>query len=277
MSVYEIVTSEIIKKLEKGTIPWRQPWTSKGQAVSWYTQKPYRGINALLLDPGEYATFNQIQAVGGKVKKGSKGHLVVFWKLQHVEEVNQAGEKVSKTVPLLRYYKVFEINSQCEGISSKRNEETFDHDPIVEAERIAEGYPNKPEINFAPGRAFYRPSTDLISVPPLNDYPKAEDYYATLFHEMIHSTGHSSRLNRLTTEAAAAFGSESYSKEELIAEIGSAMLCGKAGIVQATIDNSAAYCQSWIRRLQQDSRLIVMSSSQAQKAADHILGVTNDD
>lgn len=272
MNVYEIVTSEIIKKLESGTVPWRQPWISKG-AVSWNTQKPYRGINALLLEPGEYATFDAIQAAGGHVKKGAKGHLVVFWKMQNSTETNDAGEPVTKTVPLLRYYKVFEINTQAEGLKSKRKDaETFAHDPIESAEAIRRGYKNAPTIGFAPGRAFYRPSTDEISVPAIEDYRNPNEFYSTLFHEMTHSTGHSSRLGRLKTGEVAAFGSESYSKEELVAEIGAAMLCGKAGIVQETIENSAAYVSYWLKRLREDSRLIVTASSQAQKAADYILG-----
>lgn len=273
MTVYEMVTQEIIKKLEAGTIPWRQPWTTGGQAVSWSTQKAYRGVNALLLTPGEYATFKQIQAADGRVKKGARGHLVVFWTMLTKTETNEAGEEVTKTIPFLRYYKVFEITTQVEGLKSRRNDDGgFEHDPIETAEKIREGYKDAPSVAFVPGRAFYRPSTDSISVPPMSDYENPNEYYSTLFHEMIHSTGHSTRLGRLKVGAVAAFGSESYSKEELVAEIGAAMLCGKAGIVQHTIDNSAAYIQSWLNALRKDSRLIVTAASQAQKATDHILG-----
>ncbi|MCK9268045.1 MAG: zincin-like metallopeptidase domain-containing protein [Alkaliphilus sp.] len=269
-TVYEIVTEKIIEKLEKGTIPWRTPWNSK-PAVNWNTQRAYNGINAILLDPGEYATFNQIREAGGKVKKGEKSQLVVFWKW--IEKENDDGK--TDKIPFLRYYNVFEISTQCEGLTSRRKDtEEYNHDPIEAAEAITAGYANSPEIKFAPGRAYYRPSDDFISVPELKDYKKPEEYYSTLFHEMIHSTGNKTRLDRKGITEIAAFGSETYSKEELVAEIGAAMLCGKAQIENATIENSAAYIKSWMRKLKEDSRLIVTAASQAQKAADYIQGIS---
>ncbi len=272
-SVYDIVTERITRKLEQGTVPWRQPWINRGQAVNWITQKPYRGINAMLLDPGEYATFNQIKEAGGTVKKGSKSSIVVFYKKLEIEDESSEDDK--KTIPYLRYYSVFEINTQCEGLESRRKDVTlYDHDPIKAAEQIKEGYRDCPPITFAPGKAYFCPLTDEISIPALTDYHKPEEFYSTMFHEMIHSTGHKSRLNRagISTNAAA-FGSETYSKEELVAEIGAAMLCAVSGIDNSTIDNSAAYIGSWLRRLKDDSKLIVSAASAAQKAADHIQGI----
>jgi antirestriction protein ArdC len=143
-SVYEIVTNKIIEQLEKGVVPWRKPWINGG-AVNWKTQKPYRGINAFLLESGEYATFTQIQEAGGKVKKGAKSQIVVFWKWLEKED-EESGE-VEK-IPYLRYYRVFEINTQVEGLESKRKEKTFDHDPIEKAEKIFKGYMNAPEFTF---------------------------------------------------------------------------------------------------------------------------------
>ncbi len=274
-SVYEIVTGQIIKKLEQGVIPWRRPWNSSNQAVSWKTQKPYRGINVMMLEPGEYATFKQISEAGGKVKKGETGHIVVFWKWNELED-GESGK--TEKAPILRYYKVFEINRQCEGMKSRRKDgETYEHDPIEEAQKIVEGYRNSPPVTFAPGRAFYAPSTDSISVPAISDYKVPQEYYSTLFHEMVHSTGHKRRLNREGVQGVAAFGSEIYSREELIAEIGAAMLCGVSGIVQETLDNSAAYVASWLRRLKDDSRLIVYAAAAAQKAADYIQGIAFSD
>jgi len=272
MNVYEIITEKIIKKLEEGTVPWCKPWNSTGQAVNWKTQKPYRGINAFMLDPGEYATFKQIQDAGGKVKKGAKGHIIVFWKWLEVED-EETGEK--KTIPFLRYYKGFEINTQVEGLQSKRKDEQYDHDPIEAAEKIIEGYQDGPPVTFAPGKAFYRPTTDMISVPALSDYHKPEEFYSTIFHEMVHSTGHHSRLNRKgVAKQAAAFGSETYSKEELIAEMGAAMLCGVAGIDNSTIDNSAAYINGWLRKIKKaDKKLVVHAAGAAQRAADYIQGL----
>lgn len=268
-TVYDIVTEKIQDKLKAGVVPWRQPWLNKG-AVSWKNQRPYRGINIMLLDPGEYATFKQIQEAGGKVKKGSKSNLVVFWKWIRKEE-EETGEITE--YPYLRYYNVFEINTQVEGLESKRKEKTFEHDPVKQAEKIIKGYKDKPEIKFNGGRAYYRPSEDFISVPPLKDYPNKHEYYSTLFHESIHSTGHKKRLNRQGITELAGFGSDIYSKEELVAEIGATMLCGVAGIYNHTIDNSASYINSWMRRLKEDSKLIVYAAAAAQKAADYIQGI----
>lgn len=270
VDVYQIVTDRIIEKLEKGIAPWRRPWNASGIAVNWKTQKPYRGINTLLLEPGEYATFNQIKEAGGKVKKGAQSDIVVFWKWLEKED-EDTGEKVK--IPFLRYYRVFEINSQVEGLKSKRDVVEYDHDPIEEAEKIFKSYPESPTYTYKSGRAYYQPALDKINVPPLKDYKIPEEYYCTLFHEMIHSTGHRSRLARAGIEEVAPFGSETYSREELVAEMGAAMLCGVAGIDNSTIDNSANYIGGWLRALKDDKRLVVQAAAQAQKAADWILGV----
>lgn len=270
-TVYEIVTQKIIEKLEQGNIPWRKPWNSY-PAINWVTQKPYSGVNQLLLDPGEYATWNQVQAAKGRVKKGAKSEIVVFWKVNQCEEITdgEGGEKATKTktVPILRYYRVFNIKD-CEGLEPKQKIEQYTHNPIEEAEKIAEGYPNGPRITFAPNVAFYNPVSDTVSIPEKADFGNIAEYYATLFHELIHSTGHERRLNRITKQAA--FGSHEYSKEELVAEVGSAMLCGQVGI-EITLDNSTAYIKSWLQALNDDKTMIVHAASQAQKAADYITG-----
>lgn len=272
-SVYEIVTERIMTQLEQGVIPWRQPWTSH-RAVNWKTQKPYRGINAFLLQSGEYATWKQIQEAGGKVKKGAKSQIVVLWKWIEVEDKDT---HETEKIPFMRYYTVFEINTQVEGLQSKREAESFEHDSIGACERIVEEYPEKPEIRFASDRAYYRPSADFISVPPLNDYKVSEEFYSTLFHEMVHSTGHEKRLKREGITHLDKFGSPQYAREELIAEMGAAMLCARARIDNTTVENSAAYIASWLRTLKDDKRLVVTAASQAQKAADHILGEAFED
>lgn len=244
--IYEMITNKIVEKLEQGTIPWRKPWIN-GVAVNWKTQKPYRGINTMLLDGGEYATFKQISEAGGKVKKGSQSHIVVFWKLTKVKEKDEktgeeTGEKI--TIPLMRYYRVFKVGEQTEGIERKRKEKEFNHDPIAEGEKIKDGYMDAPNYTWESGRAYYKPFADVVNVPPLKDFPNPPEHYSTLFHEIVHSTGHKDRLNREGVKGLASFGSETYSKEELIAELGASMLCGVAGIDNDTIDNSASYVQS---------------------------------
>lgn len=268
MNVYEIVTEKIMEKLKEGTIPWRKPWTG-GVAKSWNTQKPYRGINTMLLMPGEYITFKQIKKAGGKIKKGTKSEIVVFWKW--LEKETDEGE--NEKIPMLRYYRVFNIND-CEGIKSRdKNAETFDHDPIEEAEQVISNYPNGPNVQWRDLQAYYRPSMDIVNMPPLKHFYEVNKYYSTFFHELVHSTGHKKRLNRSTMTQPAAFGTETYSKEELVAEMGAAMLCGHTGIDNSTLDQSAAYVDNWLHALKGDSRLVVQAAAQAQKAADHILDI----
>ncbi len=270
--VYSIVTEKILNQLEAGTVPWRRPWVNNG-AVSWDRQRPYRGINVLLLDPGEYATYKKIQEAGGQVKKGAKGHLAVFWKLLDTSDPDNPGK--IKRIPLLRYYKVFEVNTQATGIESRRTEQTFEHDPILAAETLRNDWSDCPPISFVSGRACYKPSSDTISIPPIKDYPNPAEYYSTLFHEIIHSTGHASRLARPGVVDLAGFGSDPYSREELVAEIGAAMLCGVAGIDNSdTLENSAAYINTWIRKLKEEPRLVVQAAAQAQKAADIVQGIS---
>lgn len=271
-NIYEIVTERIIEKIENGVVPWKIPWVDR-KAVNWVTQKPYRGINTLLLDPGEYASFKQIKDAGGSVKPGEKAQMCVFFKWVEKEKDGEDEEKGTERVPYLRYYNVFNIATQVDGLKSKvKDEESFENNPIEEAESIFNGYKNKPKVTFGSGRAYYMPSEDRINIPPTNDFKNIEQYYSTLFHEMVHSTGAKHRLNRDGIVKKAAFGDEVYGKEELVAEIGANMLCGIARIVNDTIDNSAAYVKAWLKALKDDKTLIVRASQQAQKASDHILG-----
>ena len=267
--VYEKVTDQIIKKLEEGTIPWRMPFKAGGFPVNYVTQKAYRGVNTLLLEPGEYATFKQIKDNGGKVKKGAKSKMVVFWKLIDAED-EDTGEEIK--VPLMRTYNVFKIGEQTEGLEPKRQEKGFEHDPIEEAEKLIKGYADAPAYTSESGRAYYRPSADLVNVPPKEDFKVIEEYYSTFFHEIVHSTGHQRRLNRPGITEFNGFGTETYSKEELVAELGASMLCATVGIENATLDNSAAYIESWLKALKDDRTMIISASQQAQKAVDHIQG-----
>lgn len=261
MDLYQIITDKIIDKLEAGTIPWMQPW--QDAAVNWVTQKSYRGINQLLLKPGEYATFNQIKKAGGRVKKGEKSELIIFWKLIEIEDED-------KMIPLMRYYRVFKVGEQTEGLETKRKKNK--HNPIEEAEQVFKGYQEPTYKEWGVG-AYYNPKDDIVNVPPREDFISIHAYYSTLFHEMVHSTGHKERLNRDGITGAIMHGSEKYCKEELIAEIGASFLCGHTGIENYTLDESAAYIDFWLKALKEDKKIIVSSSQQAQKAVDYILGI----
>ena len=270
--VYAEVTARIIEQLEQGVIPWRKPWITSGAAISHSTGKPYSLLNQILLTkPGEYVTFNQITADGGHVKKGAKSSMVVFWKWIETEDEDNPGE--TKKIPFLRYYTVFHID-QTEGIKPKYSKPLPNvAQPDEAAEAIVRDYLTRSGVRLIHDegdRAFYRPSTDSITLPLLAQFKDAAEYYSTLFHEMTHSTGHHSRLDRLTKVAA--FGSEDYSKEELIAEIGAATLVNYAGLeTSGTLTNSAAYIQSWLKAMQDDKRLIVSASGKAEKAVNLIL------
>jgi antirestriction protein ArdC len=216
---------------------------------------------------GEYLTFKQIGEKKGKIKKGAKSEIIVYYK--NLEITDEDGEE--KTVPLLRYYRVFHIDD-TEGIESKIPEVVKEFTPIQECENIIKNYKTCPKIKHGYNQAYYSPSEDIIAMPNKKQFKGKEEYYSTLFHESIHSTGHKSRLNRFEKEKQIAFGSEDYSKEELIAEIGSAMLCSYCGI-EKTIDNQASYIASWLQVLRNDKNFVIQASSKAQKAYDYILGI----
>jgi antirestriction protein ArdC len=276
-NVYQIITDQIIRQLGQGVAPWRKPWRAE-LPLNLISGKPYRGLNVFLLASQGYAsrywlTLNQANKLGGRVKKGARSTLVMFWHIGEERTVRSADGSERKQTPfLLRYYRVFNV-CQTEGIADKLG--LGDASPrvpsIEQCESVVDRMPNRPVIEKS-DRAWYRPSTDKVGMPARELFHSSEDYYSTLFHELTHSTGHAARIGREGIEQLNAFGSESYSREELIAEMGAAMLCGFAGISPDTLENSAAYLQSWLRVLKSDSRMVVTAASAAQKAADYILG-----
>ena len=272
MDIYAAVTDRIIAQLEAGQIPWHKPWVASGQAVSRSTGKPSSLLNQLLLgQSGEYVTFKPAQQEGGHIRKGEKAQMVVFWKIIEQED-EETHEK--KQVTCLRYYSVFHL-SQCEGLTAK-------HIPPLpntahadqQAEAVIADYVQRSgvTIHHQDGdRACYHPSSDSITLPRIEQFTDTAEYYSTAFHELTHSTGHTSRLNRL--DKTAFFGSDAYSKEELVAEIGAATLVQHVGLeTPHSFTNSAAYIQSWLKALQNDKRLIVSAAGRAEKAVALILG-----
>mgnify|MGYP003674540309 CR=1 FL=1 len=274
--VYQIVTDQILEQLEKGTVPWRKPWASVGLPANVVSGKAYQGINLLLLGfqsyPTQYwCTFKQAKAMGGNVKKGEKSSIVTFWKF--LEKKQDDG--TVKKIPMLRYYRVFNI-AQCENLKlpkrAQPTTEPAEFSPIEAAEAMVAGWDDCPEIGHGGDRAFYVPSDDRIQMPNREDFTSPDTYYSTLFHEMAHSTGHSSRLDRGLDTKLAPFGSEDYSKEELVAEFASAFLSAQTGIDQSQLQQSAAYIEGWSRKLKDDPKLLIQASSKAKKAATLIAG-----
>src|SRR5260221_1004905 len=276
-SVYETVTEKIIKQLESGVAPWRKPWTCQTPA-NLLTQKEYRGLNVFTLAsqgfPSRFwLTFNQATKLGGRIRRGQKSSPVIFWNIGDERETTaQDGTKETSRPFLLRYYSVFNL-SQAEGIDIPASlvQETRTNNPIETCEQIVANMPNPPAFEQS-DKGWYSPSNDMIGMPARGLFHSSEEYYATEFHELAHSTGHEKRLHRENFDNPVSFGSESYSKEELIAEMTAAMLCGIVGIEQKTLENSAAYLKTWIARLKSDSRLLASPASQAQKRPDFIQG-----
>ena len=274
--VYEIVTNRIIEELEKGIISWQKPWGGmEGGAVSGTTGKPYSLLNQMILGkPGMYFTFNQIQKLGGRVRKGEKAQMVVFWKQVPAKEVDkQTGEQREKLVPMLRYYSVFHLD-QIDGLNIVPTAEPQKPATHAQADEIISAYIQRSGVELEhriSDEAYYSPSADRVVLPMIEQFNSTGEYYSTAFHELAHSTGHRSRLDRL--RATAHFGNESYSKEELVAEIGAAALMNHVGLENAsTFRNSTAYIQSWLTALRNDKRMIVSAASRAEKAVDYILG-----
>ena len=272
MDIYKEVTERIIAQMEQGIVPWHKPWTACGNAISHSTGKPYSLLNQMILGkPGEYVTFKQCQQEDGKVRKGEKASMVVFWKWLDVKDEDT---EAVRQIPMLRYYSVFHID-QCEGLKPR-------YAPVLpgvasddqKADRIIGDYVQRSGVKVIHregDKACYQPSLDRVILPARQQFHSTAEYYGTAFHELTHSTGHKSRLDRLDQNAF--FGSEAYSKEELIAEIGAAALINHTGLeTSASFRNSTAYLQNWLRVLKNDKRFIVSAAGKAEKAVGLILG-----
>lgn len=277
-NVYDMVTDRIIAELEKGQIPWQKPWTGvRDGAYNRITKRPYSLLNQMLLQHrGEYATFKQWQDLGGHIRKGEKSEIVCFWKILEQIDINEeTGEKEIKKIPLLRYYNVFHI-SQVDGVEPLAPEQLNNEvEPIEAGDKIITDYIDREHLNFIEcksNKAYYSPSSDTVVVPLKEQCQLINEWYSIAFHEISHSSGHKSRLNRIQTGAISAFGSQDYSEEELVAELSSATLMSVAGLeTPKTFRNSIAYIQNWLQVLRNDNKFIVSASSKAEKAVNYIL------
>lgn len=279
INVYELVTNRIIEQLENNIIPWEKPWSGTiDGAFNRVSKKPYSILNQILLKyGGEYASFKQWKDLGGHIRKGEKSEIVVFWKMYPIKEKQDDGTEIIKTIPLLKYINVFHI-SQVDGVEPLKQKVTHDIEPIDKAEKILNDYWNRENITIEHvkgDKAFYSPMFDKIQLPLFEQFKQSEEYYSTAFHESVHSTMKTSRCNRQEDRKGkvVSFGSEEYSKEELVAEVGSAQLMNMVGIeTTKSFRNSTAYIQSWLKVLRNDNKFIVSASSKAEKAVNYILG-----
>jgi antirestriction protein ArdC len=288
--IEEKVTDAIIESLEAGVAPWAQPWAGAAMPTSLSTARPYRGINYLILSTRQikegyksplWGTYKQIAALGGQVRKGETGTPIVFWKKITIED-RETGK--DKSIPLLRYYTVFNIE-QADGVEiTPRHAAAIEgrERPDVDVESIEsvreyatrvwdETGNSKPSIvSLRQDRAYYSPEMDMIVLPEADQFRSVAGFTGTMFHEFVHSTGHESRLDRWTGKERG-FGCADYAEEELVAEIGAAMMAARLGL-DVEIEQSAAYVASWLKRLKDDRGLLIAAAQRAQKATDWIAG-----
>lgn len=273
-SVAQIVTEQIVEGLKMGIVPWHKPWLTT-ECRNFATGHRYTGINTLLTavycikngwEHPLFASYKQIESVGGHVRKGEHGEIVVFAKTYTFirEPEPEDEEEVSeRTIHVLRYYKVFNLAQT--DLDVAKYVKTFAFQDIVDAETYL--YARNPHIEHGGERACYNPETDLISLPIKTAFQDTAEYYLTAFHELTHWTGHKTRLDRLTTTQ---FGSGEYSQEELVAEIGANMASYHCGIKREVTQNSQAYINGWLSHLESDPKIIIRAASKAQKAYDYM-------
>jgi antirestriction protein ArdC len=288
--VYDRITSRIIAALEVGTVPWRKPWgASLGRPRSMTTNQPYRGVNVLLLGMTSeergygspwWGTYRQIEALGGHVIRGQSakndaGPTTVMFADTRERENDEidlgTGEPARSKYTIARAFRVFNA-AQCEDLPARFYPQPSDGESLAEPQATLDGYLTRggPTLDHVPtDRAYYTPSSDRIVLPLRTQFRGPGHYYETAFHEAIHSTGHPSRLDRPGISSFDHFGSGQYAKEELVAQIGAAMLLAETGIDDPGLfDNSAAYVQSWLGALKNDRSLVVSAASQAYRAVE---------
>jgi antirestriction protein ArdC len=279
-AIYQLVTDRIVAMLEQNVVPWRLPWNQIQAPANLISRTPYRGINALITSMLGYRSpyflsYRQMVEAGGTLKDDAKGNSVpiLYWNWREVED-KKTGE--AKNIPFLRYYRVFNVE-HIEGLKFSEKElypqlSLREGQAIESCERLIQSMPNRPTFKIG-SSASYNPTTDVLTMPDANSFDQDEEFYSTLFHELAHSTGHNSRLNRSTVMDRRPGDKPSYAMEELIAELGSAFLCAQAGITETVIQNQAAYIKGWLRALKNDPKLLIQAAGKAQKAADYIQNI----
>lgn len=286
MDFRQVITDKIVALLERGGNQYREMWARSatgGLPCNAITGNPYRGINTLMLSDAaetngyqsnKWLTFKQAASLEGKVKKGEKGTLCVFFSMLEKSENKQdadvetdAESSVTK-IPILKPFWLFNV-AQVEGLPVSMTEvlktDAVEIDQIEAADLFIAR--TGAIISNGGNKAFYRPSTDEIRMPDRKLFSSTDNYYAVLLHELSHWTGAKHRLSRDFTSR---FGSEAYAMEELVAEMSSAFLAGKFGFVSTTLENHASYLESWLKVLKSDKQAIFAASTRAFAAYDYL-------
>ncbi|MHC4164629.1 MAG: ArdC family protein [Planctomycetota bacterium] len=277
--IYADVTDRIVAALEKGVAPWVRPWRSVGAFRNGTTDRPYHGVNTLLLaietlehayDDPRWVTYKQARKLGGHVRKGERGTRIVFWKfLDRMQEDPETGKETLRRIPMARAYTVFNVE-QCDGLELPE----LDRETLPETDRrddldeLLRG--TGAEIRHGGDVACYAPGPDKIALPAFGAFETPSAYYSTALHELTHWTGHGSRLDRSLRNR---FGSQAYAAEELVAELGSAFLCERHG-VDGKLQHPE-YVANWLQVLKGDKRAIFTASSKARQAAEFLTGLAD--
>ena len=278
--VYERVTSRLIAYMEQGTRPWLKPWSAANtegriERPLRHNGTPYRGVNVVLLwcdaiekgfQSSQWMTYRQAQELGGQVRKGETGSLVVYADRYTKTETNDQGEEDERSIPFMKGYTVFNVD-QIDGLPAQYRPAPRPTLPAVELHQVAEEFFAKTGATIRHGgnRAYYATALDYIQLPPPETFKDAESYAGTKAHEFIHWTGHKSRNAR---EFGKRFGDQAYAFEELVAELGAAFLCADLGITPEVREDHAAYLSHWLQVLKEDKRAIFTAAAHAQRAAD---------
>ena len=291
--VLAIITSTIARNIEANKkLPWFKPWFGGKKIVNGtnileqrnlISNKPYRGINYMLTSMSGFPspfwlTFEQAKIKKIYLEPNQQYTPIVKW----IIDEDEKGKMVFRGC---RYFRVYNLSQfkNWESIKTPDSDiptpateeiELPENNLIEDCERIIAGYKNSPTINKNGNRAYYVPSIDSVTVPSISSFVSSEHYYATMIHELVHSTGHEKRLKRKgIAEGMDGFGGKNYSFEELVAEIGACFLCNMIGIdSEKVFDNSIAYIQSWLGKFNDDVTMLPKAAQMAQKAVDLILG-----
>ena len=277
--VLDAVVSQIIERIEAtGVLPWQRPWRSANQPMNMEYKNAYSGLNRWSCILAGYTspfwlTFPQIRKFGGKIKKGNQHTKIMKVALIEKKRKNAQGEEevYARWTQPVKYYKMWNLE-QTEGIEAPEVADDGSFEPIKACEDVVKGFTDAPAVVFGGSKASYNLKKDEIEIPKKEAFISPEEFYNTLFHEYAHATGHSSRLNRRTLVENANFGTETYGKEELVAELTASMLCGHCNVEQKTINNSSAYISGWLNKMRAEPRMLMASAGMAEKAFKHVVG-----